>query len=180
MAELQGGSSKYSSHECKGAKQDSGSPCSSLYVNEVGYVDAQEGSFGSAGHPFSAITSTTIDYGGFGGGGYYGGTSYGITFGGSGGSSFISGHKGCNAVLENSDFIEHSNDSVHYSGLVFSNTTMIAGNEQMPLPNSNLEGIWSNNGAFRITLLQYMFHCTYKQSIYCFHILFLVCAFQSQ
>lgn len=76
-----------------------------------------------------------------GGGGYFGG---GGGPGGGGGSSFISGHNGCVAILENStqDNILQKADSTgvtctdgttditcsyHYSGYVFNNTVMIDG-----------------------------------------------------
>lgn len=87
------------------------------------------GGFGVAGYN---ITST--DYGGMGGGGYYGGASKDAAHAGGGGSSFISGHTGCNAILENStqNNIVHSNQPNHYSGYVFTNTVMKAGNEEMP------------------------------------------------
>ena len=159
---------------CEGGKQNKGSKCYS-----IASYNSEEGKFGCAGLPEPVKTGTNDeDYGGFGGGGYYGGTSYQIGYAGSGGSSFISGHKGCNAVKERSDFIEHTNDSVHYSGLIFSNTTMIGGNKTMPIPNS-ISGreIWTGTGAFRITLLQYQYECTYKKPIYTFHLLFLVISF---
>lgn len=57
------------------------------------------------------------------GGGYYGGGSaYGV--GSGGGSSFISGHPGCNAV--NSSGV-HTGQPNHFSGLVFTNTVMTRG-----------------------------------------------------
>ena len=57
-----------------------------------------------------------------GGGGYYGGASSNdgkaSVSSGSGGSSFISGMKGCNAVDENGI---HKGNAFHYSGLYFTN-----------------------------------------------------------
>lgn len=73
-------------------------------------------------------------HGGGGGSGYYGGGGAGfISAGvssGAGGSSFISGHNGCDAVSEESleDNIIHTGQSVHYSGYSFTNTVMIDGN----------------------------------------------------
>ncbi len=68
-----------------------------------------------------------------GGSGYYGG-GHGTHPGGSwpgagGGSSFISGHKGCNAISASSTAtnIVHTNQPNHYSGYVFTNTVMIDG-----------------------------------------------------
>ena len=70
---------------------------------------------------------------GKGGGGYYGGAGAchagGTVGGGGGGSSFISGHNGCNAVSASSTSgnMVHTGQSVHYSGLSFTNTIMIDG-----------------------------------------------------
>ena len=48
---------------------------------------------------------------------------------GGGGSSFISGHNGCNAIKEESteNNIIHTGQSIHYSGLYFTDTVMIDG-----------------------------------------------------
>ncbi len=71
---------------------------------------------------------------GGGGGGYYGGgvsvkQGYASDISGAGGSSFISGHNGCNAVAASSTSsnIVHTGQSIHYSGLYFTNTVMIDG-----------------------------------------------------
>ena len=66
-----------------------------------------------------------------GGGGYYGGfRGLSTNCGGSGGSSFISGHSGCDAISEasTSNNISHTGQAKHYSGKVFKNTVMIDGN----------------------------------------------------
>ena len=142
---------------CDGATQNSGSQC--LKCEDF---DAVPGTFGSAGVPDAIIFSNgALDYGGFGGGGYYGGTSYEYSYAGSGGSSYISGHKGCNSVAEDPNQIQHTDDSVHYSTLVFTNTLMIDGNTTMPLPFSpKTWNIWSDkHGAFRITILSSMPTC---------------------
>lgn len=73
-------------------------------------------------------------YGTGGGSGYYGGGTGGSTpcnvSSGAGGSSFISGHNGCDAIKKESteDNIIHTGQSIHYSGLYFTNTVMIDGN----------------------------------------------------
>ena len=99
------------------------------------------------------------DVGG-GGGGYYGGCSYhgdrisGIDdYSGGGGSSFISGHSGCNAINQNSTStkITHTGQPNHYSGYVFTNTVMKAGNEVMPSPTGGTETGHSGNGYCKIT-----------------------------
>lgn len=94
----------------------------------------RQGSFGYS------IQSHPSGYGGGGGGGYYGGgTGYGTT--GAGGSSFISGHTGCVAIASSTSTAARTGTnsascstgstdnlcSVHYSGKVFTNTTMIDG-----------------------------------------------------
>ena len=67
-------------------------------------------------------------WGSGGGGGYYGG-AYGCGAAGSGGSSFISWHTGCDAITEGSTStnIVHTGQSLHYSNYGFSNTVMIDG-----------------------------------------------------
>jgi len=73
------------------------------------------------------------NHGGGGGSGYYGGGNGGYTCGrvgsGAGGSSFISGHSGCNAIsaASTSSNIVHTGQPNHYSGLFFTNTSMTAG-----------------------------------------------------
>ena len=75
--------------------------------------------------------------GGAGGGGYYGGGTLGSVDGyrqtGAGGSSYISGHAGCIAINSATDITpkvqiySQISDSYHYSGLIFSNTSMTQG-----------------------------------------------------
>ena len=146
---------------CKGATQISGSDCVPLFSQDINWI-AVKGEFGKAGRP----KDSHGDFGAFGGGGYYGGTSYMYSFAGSGGSSFISGHENCNAVKEQANEIEHTGDRFHYSGFVFSNTEMISGNKTMPLPNSLKErNIYSGEGAFRITLVQHCFFCSCRKTL---------------
>ena len=77
---------------------------------------------------------------GGGGGGYYGGAT-GNHLGATGGSSFISGYNGCDAISAQSTVnkIIHTNQAIHYSGMVFEDTEMKAGNEVMPNPNGGTE-----------------------------------------
>lgn len=92
-----------------------------------------------------------------GGGGYYGGTGGQATggschnMGGGGGSSFISGHTGSNAVSATG---VHTSQPNHYSGLVFTETAMLGGNETMPNPSGGTEVGHSGNGYARITVLK--------------------------
>lgn len=115
---------------------------------------ATSGTFGVGGNSGSYVT-------GAGGAGFYGGGGGNhytpiTSGGGGGGSSFISGHNGCNAISENSTAanITHTSQSVHYSGLKFTQTVMKAGNEVMPSHDgkSTMTGN-SGNGYAKITYL---------------------------
>ena len=88
-------------------------------------------------------TYETAHAAGGGGGGYWGGNycDRGLNSGGSGGTSYISGHTGCVAVASaNSsspkngceDNTTNNACSIHYSRKKFTNTVMKAGNEEMP------------------------------------------------
>lgn len=91
-----------------------------------------------------------------GGGGYYGGGASVRQHGGGGGSSYISGHNGCNAITEDStqSNITYTNQPNHYSGLVFSNTVMKAGDEEMPTHDGSDTMIGNTgNGYARIRYL---------------------------
>ena len=92
------------------------------------------------------------------GGGYYGGCAIDLKgdipgIRGAGGSSFISGHTGCNAINSSSteNNISHSGSPNHYSGKVFTNTVMKAGNESMPSTSGGTETGHSGNGYCKIT-----------------------------
>lgn len=111
------------------------------------------------------------NYGTGGGSGYYGGGSGRATNSnvdsGAGGSSFISGHNGCDAIKKESaeDNIIHTGQSIHYSGLYFTNTVMIDGNgynwtsekgDYIGMPShSDNSTIMGNhgNGYVRITMM---------------------------
>jgi hypothetical protein len=121
-----------------------GKGCSDGIINK--------GSFGIGGdHDY------VNNHGGGGGGGYYGGGGGGynssIVGSGAGGSSFISGHTGCNAISESSTSsnIIHTGQPNHYSGYVFTNTVMKAGNESMPSPTGGTETGHTGNGYAKIT-----------------------------
>ena len=110
-----------------------------------------------------------------GGGGYWGGS--GSDYGGTGGSSYISGHPGCIAIASASSTSEKSGTAntvakaTHYSGLYFASTKMIDGTghvwttdigtlEAMPNPTT-ASSLYSSgvgnrgNGYARITCLPY-------------------------
>lgn len=100
-----------------------------------------------------------------GGSGYYGGGSA-VHGSSAGGSSYISGYKGCVAIKQEStekdiqsidgcaDGTTNITCSYHYSGKIFTGTLMIAGNSQMPSPNGEIETGHSGNGYARITLIE--------------------------
>lgn len=92
------------------------------------------------------------------GGGYYGGFVGTCISGGavgSGGSSFISGYEGCNAISSNSTStnIIHTGQAVHYSGKYFVNGVMKAGNEEMPDYYDGTMTGNSGNGCAKITYI---------------------------
>ena len=102
---------------------------------------------------------------GAGGGGYYGGStsSNSNDYAGAGGSSFISGYPGCDAISQESteNNITHTNQPNHYSGFVFKSPEMIAGNVQMPSPTSSTyETGHSSNGNVRITIIRSYPECS--------------------
>ncbi len=89
------------------------------------------------------------------GNGYYAGQGgYGGNAGG--GSSFISGYPGCDAIAENSTKtnIIHTGEPYHYSGKVFTDFEMLAGNKTMPSPDGQTEIGHEGNGYAKITLVK--------------------------
>lgn len=91
------------------------------------------------------------------GSGYYGGTTSDYADdgeAGAGGSSFISGYEGCDAISEESteNNIIHTNQANHYSGKVFINAKMLKGTDTMPTIDgtSTMTGN-SGNGYVKIT-----------------------------
>ena len=117
---------------------------------------------GTFGKGCGKVSSNTLGNGG--GGGYYGGSSDKdcIDYGAGGGSSFISGHHGCDAIESSSteEKIVHSGQPFHYSGYFFKNTLMLSGDEEMPSPDGSTEWGHERNGAIRITILGGYF-CSY-------------------
>ena len=127
------------------------------------YMDQGNGSFGVAGYTGPSSGGGSGYYGG--GHGYHPG---GTWTGGGGGSSFISGYSGCNAISESSTLsnIIHTGQPNHYSGYVFTNGVMIDGNgcnwstgsaancgANQPQPNGTNAVGHSGNGYARITYL---------------------------
>ena len=136
------------------------------------------GAFGIGG--YSGLYSSEWIYNSGGGGGYYGGGAGGAISGSvgsaSGGSSYISGHTGCVAIISQNDITPKAgcttgttdnSCSIHYSGKKFTNTVMIDGQgyswtntkgalQRMPNPSGGYYASGngnSGNGAARITLV---------------------------
>ena len=88
------------------------------------------------------------------GNGYYSGQS-GQGRNAGGGSSFISGYPGCIAIDKESTVnnIITTESPNHYSGKIFSDSEMIAGNTTMPSPSGSTETGHSGNGYARITYI---------------------------
>lgn len=109
------------------------------------------------------LCMTTINGLGGGAGGYYGSRSgrcnpknWNVPSGAGGGSSYVSGCKGCNSISEKSteNNIIHTNQSVHYSGIKFSNIEMKSGEQSMPNPHNGKTMVGNDGDGFaRITFL---------------------------
>ena len=106
------------------------------------------GSFGYANQ--TAVGD--VGYGGGAGGGWYGGVK-GHGRGGSGGSSFISGHTGCNAINPSTGAHLGASTTMTINNVNyrFTNTVMKAGNEVMPSPSGGTETGHRGNGYCKIT-----------------------------
>ncbi|MDD3341262.1 MAG: glycine-rich protein [Bacilli bacterium] len=90
-----------------------------------------------------------------GGSGYYAGASVGHG-GAGGGSSFISGYPGCNAIASTSTStkITHTGTPTHYSGVTFKNSVMLDGNTNIPnTANTSTTVGNTGNGYGKITAL---------------------------
>ena len=135
---------------------------SGIYVSDGTQISGYK--FG-IGQNQDFISGTGSASGG-GGGGYYTGIVSTHTQG-AGGTSFISGHNGCNAISSNSTEtnITHTGNSNHSSGKVFTETVIIDGagckwTNQLtndcsgqPQPDGTTSTGHSGNGYARITLI---------------------------
>ena len=154
-----GGQGGFESH---GSSYDS-------YTLATGATQTSGGTRGKGGNYLSEGTNgvfgiggdyDSYEHGSGGGGGYYGGGggghNAGIVGSGAGGSSFISGYIGCDAITESSteNNIIHTGQSNHYSGKVFTNPIMIDGGSVMPSPTGSTETGHTGNGYCIITWQQ--------------------------
>ena len=148
------GNARYTNNTVSGATQTQGGITFTRNIST-----GENGKFGAGGNSFV----DNYYYGGGGGSGYFGGAggSNGRedTDSGSGGSSFVSGLDSCMAITEASteNAITFTGNATHYSGKVFTNGIMIAGNLEMPShedgETSTIIGN-SGNGYARISLLK--------------------------
>ncbi len=149
----------YSGH---GAGQTSGGEPGEAFKSALDPVKTATmvGKFGQGGYSQSARDSSIYYTSSGGGGGYYGGGHGnhpgGSWSGGGGGSSYISGYEGCKAITKESteSNINHSDSPDHYSGKVFSDSVMIAGNDTMPNYNGGTMVGNTGNGYARITKIK--------------------------
>lgn len=126
--------------QTKGGTTGTGSH--SIGKNEIGfgYIVNDDGlTMGGAGNGYYA-----------GGKGNHGNCTVGV---GATGSCYISGYTGCNAITEScaENAIAHTGSPNHYSGYVFTNATMIAGNAIMPSPSGGNETGHGGDGTCIIT-----------------------------
>ena len=182
-----GGVSYYHSTEAKGGnggtfEGESASYSQTSQLNErppEPYNDATGGNQNQGGNPGGYSTtygkngefgkggdSLSTDYGSGGaGGGYYGGGGGGQSYhrigAGAGGSSFVSGMKGCIAYSHKHE----NNPSIHNSGFYFSNPIMKGGNEEFFLPNGKISTGNDGNGYVRITFVSEL-NCSFRMKIY--------------
>ncbi len=150
------GRTDYSGH---GGTQVTGGKCGTSSTFDP-YTPNADGHFGYGGNGNSYNNGNGTGYMSSGGGGGYYGGGHGVHpgdgwTGGGDGSSFISGYPGCNAISESSTStnIIHTGSPDHYSGYVFTNMEMIAGNSSMPSPAGGTETGHSGNGYARITFV---------------------------
>ena len=138
---------------CHGGTQTSGGSGSENAVMYDALRRTFKGTFGSSGDNIESS-----DFGGVGGGGYYGGASIDYSGAGGGGSSFVSGHYGCDAIHESSSSKEniiHTHQSVHYSRLMFYQTKISDGTEVIPHYTQGFSEKGNTDvGAIRLTIIK--------------------------
>lgn len=173
---------------CAGIKPKGqpGGNLSAISVNSFMFGGTQTS--GPLGKGMNGLSSADDNLGGTGGfgAGYRGG--YAIEslagnniyeWGATGGSSYISGHPGCISVSSDLSSDISNGTSIHYSGLYFRDTKMLAGNQLMTLPDGSQNIGHSGNGVCRITVLP-LSCCTkencfsYNRLIYLYVFIFLL------
>ena len=133
-----------------------GTQTSGGYTFDAYMCSPSEGGYGFFGYAVETVNRTSgPQCSPTGGGGYYGGGTAIHTSGAGGGSSFISGHTGCDAISGSSteSNITHTGQPNHYSGKVFTNTVMIDGASTMTDPDGSTVTGHTGNGYAKITYL---------------------------
>ena len=118
-----------------------------------------DSSTGFFGYSYNFSVSKNVNTGG---GDYYGGgTANDGGAGSGGGSSFISGHKECDAITENStkENIIHTGKPYHYSGIFFHDSIMKNGNQYFFDSKRNLIKGNIGKGVITVTKLNSLFSC---------------------
>lgn len=136
-------------------------------INSTDYILGGTQTLGMLGKGMDGLSSINNMAGSGGSGsGYRGGyiveelaAGKSFAYGGAGGSSYISGHEGCISPSPDPDSNESDGTSIHFSGLFFTSTQMLAGDEQMIDPSGSKTKGHFGNGVCRITILPSNF-CT--------------------
>lgn len=121
-----------------------------------GYRQVDYNNEGAGTQTYTGTFGVAHSYGG--GGGYYGGAcsgSNGNWYSGSGGSSYVSGYAGCNSISASAtaNNLVHTGSPNHYSGIVFSDPQMIAGNRTMPTTTTGTMVGNGGDGVAKFTIL---------------------------
>lgn len=132
-------------------------------TNNAGATQTTGYSFGIGKDGYGGANSTGVSGAG---GGYWGGTTSDAyaSGGASGGSGYVSGHTGCVAIKSATNIspkdgcvngTTNNSCSLHYSGKVFTNTSLIAGNNELPTYDgtSTMTGN-EGNGHAKVTFIQ--------------------------
>ena len=154
------GGSDDATKEAKGAANDgSGGYAGDLVggeprINGALTVPGPYGATQTTGYAFGVGEPGGATDTGGGGGGYYGGKASQHSNGGAGGgSSFISGFYGCNAINEHG---LHTGQPIHYSGLIFVESSMSNGVQNMLDPRTGNEIIGNAaHGFCRIQIINF-------------------------
>ena len=138
-----------------GGSQTSGGASAGGTLTVAAPDGAPTGYGSNGGFGYGGASNNT--HGGGGGSGYYGGGGggwiRGLVASGGSGSSYISGYSGCNSISQSStsSSISHLGSANHYSGYVFTNSVMKAGDESMPSTSGGTETGHYGNGYAKIT-----------------------------
>ena len=169
-------------NSCEGYDVQIGSTSGTQTMGGKGGGDEDYGYGTDGGFGYGGNGRSNKDGGPGGGGGYFGGAGLTHVCSASGGSSYISGMKGCHSV-PNENSITTTDNPIHYSQLVFTSPVMIPGNSLMPSYDINQQFLKSEtfsegnpgHGAIRVTILTTI-TCSKKFSPFqCFLIYTFIC-----